>query len=51
MRTVEINGEPGAIFVDDDGQAIAVVALDIADDQVQTIRAVSNPEKLRHLGR
>jgi len=26
-----------------------VVTLDIADDQVQTVRAVSNPEKLRHL--
>jgi hypothetical protein len=32
-------------------QAIAVVALNIADDQVQTIHAVANPEKLHHLGR
>ena len=51
MRPVEINGEPGCVFVDRDGRAIAVVALDIADDQVQTIHAISNPEKLRHLGR
>ena len=51
MRRVEINGEPGAIFVGKDGEAISVVALDIAGDQIQTIRAVSNPEKLRHLGR
>jgi hypothetical protein len=28
-----------------------VVALNIADDQVQTIHAVANPEKLHHLGR
>jgi hypothetical protein len=28
-----------------------VVALNIADDQVQTIHAVANPEKLQHLGR
>jgi hypothetical protein len=28
---------------------LAVVTLDIVDDQVQTVRAVSNPEKLRHL--
>jgi hypothetical protein len=28
---------------------LAVVTLDIADDLVQTVRAVSNPEKLRHL--
>jgi hypothetical protein len=27
------------------------VALNIADDVVQTLRAVSNPEKLQHLGR
>jgi hypothetical protein len=28
-----------------------VVALNIADDQVQTIHAVANPEKLQHLDR
>ena len=27
----------------------AVISVDIADDQVQSVRAVSNPEKLRHL--
>jgi RNA polymerase sigma-70 factor (ECF subfamily) len=48
-RYVEINGQPGAIFVDPDGRPLAVVTLDIADDLVQTVRAVSNPEKLRHL--
>lgn len=51
MREVEINGEPGCVFEDSDGRAIAVVALNIADDQVQTIHAVANPEKLHHLGR
>jgi hypothetical protein len=49
MREVEINGEPGRVFEDGDGRAIAVVALKIADDQVQTIHAVANPEKLQHL--
>jgi RNA polymerase sigma-70 factor, ECF subfamily len=34
---------------DDDG-VIAVIALDVLDGQVQAIRAVANPEKLRHLG-
>jgi hypothetical protein len=29
---------------------VAVVTIEVADDQIQTIRAVSNPEKLRHLG-
>jgi RNA polymerase sigma-70 factor (ECF subfamily) len=51
MREVEINGEPGCVFQDGDGHAIAMVALNIADDRVQTIHAVANPEKLQHLGR
>ena len=51
MRRVEINGEPGAIFVRGDGEPVGVVALEISDDQVQTIRAISNPEKIRHLRR
>ncbi len=51
MRSVEINGQPGAVFIDADGRPIAAVSLDIADDQVQTVHAVSNPEKLRHLER
>jgi RNA polymerase sigma-70 factor, ECF subfamily len=50
MRLVEINGQPGALFLDSDGRPAAAVSLDIADDLVQTLRAVSNPEKLRHLG-
>ena len=51
MRSVEINGQPGAVFIDADGRPIAAVSLDIVDDQVQTVHAVSNPEKLRHLER
>jgi hypothetical protein len=39
------------VFEDGDGRAIAVVALNIADDQVQMIHAVANPEKLQRLGR
>jgi RNA polymerase sigma-70 factor (ECF subfamily) len=49
MRHAEVNGQPGALFVDSEGQPVVVVSLDIADDLVQTIRAVSNPDKLRHL--
>jgi RNA polymerase sigma-70 factor (ECF subfamily) len=50
MRHAEINGQPGAVFLDPDGRLVAAVTLDIADDLVQALRAVSNPEKLRHLG-
>jgi RNA polymerase sigma-70 factor, ECF subfamily len=51
MRLVEINGQPGALFVDSADRPLAAVTLDIADGLVQTIRAVANPEKLRHLSR
>jgi RNA polymerase sigma-70 factor (ECF subfamily) len=50
MRTVEINGQPGALFLDPEGRPLVAVSLDIADDLVQAVRAISNPEKLRHLG-
>jgi len=49
MRHAEVNGQPGALFVDPDGRPVVVVSLDIADGRVQTVRAVSNPDKLRHL--
>ncbi len=49
MRLVEINGQPGALFFGSDDVPVVAVALDVADDLVQTVRAISNPEKLRHL--
>jgi RNA polymerase sigma-70 factor, ECF subfamily len=49
MRHVEVNGQPGALFVDPEGRPVAVVSLDIADGLVQTVRGISNPDKLRHL--
>jgi RNA polymerase sigma-70 factor, ECF subfamily len=49
MRTVPINGQPGALYLDAEGRPVAAVTVDIADGLVQTVRAISNPEKLRHL--
>ena len=46
----EVNGQPGAVFRDRDGKVLSTFALDILDGQIQTIRSVSNPDKLRHLG-
>jgi RNA polymerase sigma-70 factor, ECF subfamily len=46
----QVNGQPGAIFRDRDGKVINTWALDILDGQIQTIRTVVNPDKLRHLG-
>jgi len=38
------------LAADADGDLIAVIAFDVLDGQVQAIRAVANPDKLRHLG-
>jgi RNA polymerase sigma-70 factor (ECF subfamily) len=46
----QVNGQPGAIFRDRDGKVVNILMLDILDGQIQTIRAVLNPDKLRHLG-
>jgi len=46
----EVNGQPGAILRDRDGKVLYALALDILDGQVQTIRAVGNPDKLAHMG-
>jgi RNA polymerase sigma-70 factor (TIGR02957 family) len=50
MRRVEVNGQPGAMVVDSEDRLIAVMSLDIADDRIQGVRSVVNPDKLRHLG-
>jgi RNA polymerase sigma-70 factor (ECF subfamily) len=46
----EMNGEPGAIFRDRDGNVVNTWTLDILDGRIQTIRVVLNPDKLRHVG-
>ncbi|WP_084210577.1 RNA polymerase sigma-70 factor [Pseudonocardia acaciae] len=50
MRPREVNGQPGVMVLDADGQLTNVFVLDIADGVVQTVRSVINPDKLRHLG-
>jgi RNA polymerase sigma-70 factor (ECF subfamily) len=50
LRGTWVNGQPGLLVRDTDGGLIAVIALDVLDGQVQAIRTVANPEKLRHLG-
>jgi RNA polymerase sigma-70 factor (ECF subfamily) len=46
----EVNGQPGAIFRDREGGVLHTMILEVLDGQVQTVRSVSNPEKLTHLG-
>jgi len=50
IRQTEFNGQPGAMFLDTGGRLINVFVLDIADGEVQAVRSIINPEKLRHLG-
>jgi RNA polymerase sigma-70 factor (ECF subfamily) len=46
----EVNGQPGAIFRDRDNGVLLTMTLDVLDGQIQTIRSVSNPDKLGHVG-
>ena len=50
VRRVDVNGQPGAMFLDPEGKIISVLALDIAEGQIQTVRGIVNPDKLQHLG-
>ncbi len=49
LTLVDVNGQPGAMVLDKSGSTIAVMSLDIADGEVHAVRAVVNPDKLRHL--
>ncbi len=50
IRRTEINGRPGAIYLDADGRLLVVVALEIAGDRIAAISSIVNPDKLGHLG-
>jgi RNA polymerase sigma-70 factor, ECF subfamily len=50
LQPHQVNGQPGAIFRDRDDKVLAALALDVLDGQIQTIRTVSNPDKLGHVG-
>ncbi len=49
LRLTELNGQPGAMFFTPDGLLATVIILDIADDAVQAVRGIINPDKLAHL--
>jgi len=46
----EVNGQPGAIVRDRDNKVLSTLTLDVLGGQIQTIRSVSNPDKLAHMG-
>jgi RNA polymerase sigma-70 factor, ECF subfamily len=51
IEAVHVNGQPGAVMLDADGQPRVVVALSMAENKVQLVHAVSNPDKLRYITR
>lgn len=46
----EVNGQPGAVLRDRDGNVAGTMILDVLDGRIQMIRSVVNPDKLSHLG-
>jgi RNA polymerase sigma-70 factor (TIGR02957 family) len=50
IRPAVINGQPGTLNLDADGQLINVFEFEVIDGCIQTIRSIINPDKLTHLG-
>jgi RNA polymerase sigma-70 factor, ECF subfamily len=49
LHRVLVNGVPGRLARDAQGNAVAVLTLDVADGLVTAVRIVVNPDKLGHL--
>ncbi len=50
MESREVNGQPGAILRDRNGNVVSTLSLDVLGGRIQTIRSVINPDKLGHVG-
>ena len=50
LRPIEVNGGPGALYLDGQQRLLGVMALEIAGGQIQGISSIVNPDKLTHLG-
>jgi len=49
-QLVEVNGGPGALFVDEQDRVLAVWAIEIAGGVITQVSSIVNPDKLAHLG-
>ena len=49
-RPVQVNGRPGALYLDGQQRVIGVMTLDVDGGQIASIRSIVNPDKLKHLG-
>jgi RNA polymerase sigma-70 factor (ECF subfamily) len=47
----EVNGQPGAVVRDAEGDLVNVFSIDVSDRAVVAVRSIINPDKLRHIGR
>jgi RNA polymerase sigma-70 factor (TIGR02957 family) len=50
VRLAEVNGGPGAVYLDAQQRLIGVTALDIAGGRITGISSIVNPDRLKHLG-
>jgi len=50
LRFVDVNGGPGALFLDAEQRLLGVLALDYDGGRITGINAIVNPDKLAHLG-
>ncbi|MGH2926827.1 MAG: sigma factor-like helix-turn-helix DNA-binding protein [Solirubrobacteraceae bacterium] len=50
-RREEVNGRPRTLFFDHEGRLGGVMGRGVADDRIQAVGAIVNPDKLRHLAR
>ncbi|MFJ4188775.1 RNA polymerase sigma factor SigJ [Kitasatospora sp. NPDC089509] len=49
-RLALVNGRPGAVSYDPQGRVVSVLELHVVDGAIRALHAVSNPDKLAHLG-
>jgi len=43
---VDVNGQPGIVATGPEGEVLSVITVDVADDHVQAVWAIVNPDKL-----
>ena len=48
-RRINVNGTPGEMTINPDGEVTDVLTVEVGDGLIRTIRIVRNPDKLRHL--
>jgi RNA polymerase sigma-70 factor (ECF subfamily) len=51
FRPAELNGCPGALVLDPEGDVVGVLTLEVGEEEILAVNSVVNPEKLAHLGR